>query len=159
MKNINSNKGFTLIELMIVMVIIGIIAGIAVLGYLGVIGGVKDKLSQTRLSALAEAQSRYRIGLGRGRYASLKEIAAARSNTGEPLVPDTILKFDRNHPDEPVVANGWILGEDIENQRTQFRMYLSKDELTALCIHEDGVLRKGRGSKPSSCDRSSEPVE
>lgn len=161
MKKENKEAGFTLIEILIVIVIIAVITGLAVLGYQKVVRGTKDKLAQTRLAVIAEAQSRFRVGMGRGRYATLRELSQTTSNTGERLVPNSILTFTTRTGIYPAVIDGWGLYEERSNLRTQFGVVLYKTDYSTntYCVYEDGILRKGPDSVPTNCTRTSAPLD
>ena len=146
---------------MVVLAIIGIIAAIAGLKYAGVFSGVSNKMQTTRLSVIAEAQSRFRVSMGKGRYASLCELAQTTSNTGEKLLSDkiaagiTVGTYGCTYD----FVDGWKLVEDTSNLRNKFLVQLVNQDLSltdAYCISEDGVLRKGTNS---SCSRTSPPVK
>ena len=161
----HGEQGFTLIEILVVIVIIGIISAIAVLSYTAVQRGIRDKLAQTRLAVFADAENRFRVGLGRGRYATACELANTTSNTGEKLIPETIAKFENpTSTCEEVPVDGWYVTDGLESNgsepslRKQFLIQLVKADgsRATYCISEDGILRK---SDRGACSRSNSPVE
>lgn len=164
-KNTNRAMGFTLIEILVVIVIIAIIASIAVISYSRVQRGIRDKLAQTRLAVLADAQTRFRVGLGRGRYAGVCELANTTSSSGEALINETTAKFDAACA--PVAIDGWSVRDEVANPlnpsadptlRRGFLMFLNNSQAGGVeyCMGEDGVLRR---SNQSGCTRSSEAVQ
>lgn len=64
MRNIRNNKGFTLIELMIVVVIIGILAAIAIPKFSNVGNSAKEKEAQGVVKQVYTLQETYRVRFG-----------------------------------------------------------------------------------------------
>ena len=168
MKNMKKRqKGFSLLELIVVMVIIGIVSAFAVLGYQAVMGGTKDSLQTTRLIQLVDAQNKFKTVKGKRRYASLTELCQ------EGLLNEKVVKFDANCDQTDI--DGWSitpLDESQEYLREHFFVVLRKGELKnspIFCIGDDGILRKGAkpqggiiGHNPKGgvvCDVNSPPVE
>lgn len=58
------NKGFTLLELLVVMVIIGLLAGYVGPKYFAQIGKSEIKVTQAQISALDKALEQYRLDVG-----------------------------------------------------------------------------------------------
>lgn len=166
----NGQKGFTLVEILIAVVIMAILSTIAIIGYTKVTQGMRDRLARTRLAVFAEAQSRFKLGMGRGRYAGACELARTTSNTGELLIPETVARFDGNCT--PIPLGDWYISDDIANQinnptlKNRFIIRLTKGDplggrsTDVYCIAEDGVLRRGISSgRNGGCDRNSPSVE
>jgi len=59
-----ANKGFTLLELLVVMVIIGLLAGYVGPKYFAQIGKSEIKMTQAQISALDKALQQYRLDVG-----------------------------------------------------------------------------------------------
>ena len=55
----NTNKGFTLLELMIVVIILGILAAISVPQLLGMVSKARETEIQTQIASLVRAQNAY----------------------------------------------------------------------------------------------------
>ncbi|MBM4311380.1 MAG: type II secretion system protein GspG [Deltaproteobacteria bacterium] len=77
--HIDAQRGFTLIELMIVIVILGLLAGLVAPRLIGRIGGAKQGTAQAQIEMLATACDTFRLDMGRF-PASLEELIA---NPGE----------------------------------------------------------------------------
>lgn len=166
MKNNKTQRGFTLIEILVVIVILAVIGSIAVLSYNRVQRGIRDKLAQTRLAIFADAQTRFRVGLGRGRYAGVCELSRTMSSTGERLIGETTAKFDAACV--PIEVDTWAVRDEVVNPinpaadttlRRGYLMFLNSSNSPNFeyCMGEDGVLRRGAAS--GDCTEASEPVE
>jgi prepilin-type N-terminal cleavage/methylation domain-containing protein len=168
-------RGFSLIELLIVVVMISIFASIAILYGPAVIKGSKDKLSRTRLATISDAQNRFKSGMGKGRFGSLCELARTPTEDGSVLLPTSVAKFDEGCA--PIAIDGWYVQDDIgagdptQNPalRKTYLIQLRKEdsETERFCMGPDGILRKpkpGRGGGGgtiggSTCTMSSPEVE
>lgn len=84
MRSVKANKGFTLIELMIVVAIVGIIAAIAYPSYTGYVERARRSDAQGALMGLAAAMERHRASNG-----NYQGAASGGGNTGAPAIfPD-----------------------------------------------------------------------
>lgn len=61
----NSQRGFTLLELLVVMVIIGLLAGYVAPKYFAQIGKSEVKTARAQIDALEKALDQYRLDVGR----------------------------------------------------------------------------------------------
>ena len=158
-----NQKGFSLVELLVVVVIVGIISAIATLGYLRTVGSMRDSMTRTRLFQAAQAQSQFRTGLGRRRYAALPELAATVTPQGK-LLSEAVLKLDANNVSQPI--DNWILEQtpgtptDTAYLRNKFDIRIRPANAAGTdkiyCIHEDSVEREG--TLAGGCNRTSPAV-
>jgi general secretion pathway protein G len=58
-------RGFTLLELLVVMVIIGLLAGIVAPQYFAQVGKSSTKVAQAQIESLGQALDQYRLDVGR----------------------------------------------------------------------------------------------
>ena len=169
-KNYQQQQGFTLIELLITIVILAILASVAILYGPAILKGSKDKLAQTRLATVAEAQNRFKGGMGRGRYGSVCELARTPTEDGSVLLPASVAKFDESCA--PVAIDGWFVRDNIgasdpsENMalRKTYMVHLLNQESEEIkfCMGPDGILRKPtppRGGVNGLCTMNSPEAE
>ncbi|HVL37636.1 MAG TPA: type II secretion system major pseudopilin GspG [Burkholderiales bacterium] len=75
MRNLASNRGFTLLELLVVIVIIGLLAGYVAPRYFSQVGKSEVQVARAQLDALEKALDQFR--LDNRRYPSTEEGLAA----------------------------------------------------------------------------------
>jgi type IV pilus assembly protein PilA len=80
MKNIRSNKGFTLVEIMIVVVIIGLLAAMAIPAFQKVRASSQDKAVTNNLRQLSAAADQYFLENGVSTVASNQLVGTSSSN-------------------------------------------------------------------------------
>lgn len=68
---LRANKGFTLLELLVVIVIIGLLSGLVVPRYFDTVGKSKAKIAKAQMTSLEQALDQYRLDVGS--YPSLEQ--------------------------------------------------------------------------------------
>ena len=58
----NNNKGFSLIELLVVVAILGVLAAVGIVSYIGYVSGTQKTVAQSNLHAIAMVQEDFRAG-------------------------------------------------------------------------------------------------
>ncbi|MEO5949814.1 MAG: type II secretion system protein [Candidatus Saccharimonadales bacterium] len=86
-KKMKSEKGFTIVELLIVIVVIGILASIVIVAYNGVQGRAKSSKALTNARAVQDSAEAYNGD--NGSYPLT--LAALRANTNSVTVPSTVI--------------------------------------------------------------------
>lgn len=80
-KNINTKKGFTIVELLVVIVVIGILAGISLVSYSGVTARANAAAMKANLDSVSSAAANYYAGVGY--YPSALHIVDGLDASGE----------------------------------------------------------------------------
>jgi prepilin-type N-terminal cleavage/methylation domain-containing protein len=162
--DLQRQRGFSLVELLIVVAILGILAAISIIGYKAVMGGTKESLVRDRLREVAEAQMQFRVSNGRGRYGTLAELRAARTSAGTPVLNSGVAPVDAGG--NPAASQGWIVREPAGSPsgaalKSAFAVEAAPEDASVsgntYCLFEDAVLRVATGG--NACTRASTEVQ
>jgi general secretion pathway protein G len=99
-----NQKGFTLIELIVVMIILGLLAALVAPKYFGRVGQAKQKAAQTQIELLGTALDSFRLDVGRypttseGLEALIRQPADAEGWNGPYLKKEEIPLDPWRHP-------------------------------------------------------------
>jgi len=159
-RNLNENRkynhnidGFSTLELIVVILVIGILATISVIGYRKVVEAAKDKQLLMAISAIAEAQNRYRLSSTQQRFATVNELLRPSPYTGQPYVNQSIL-----NPYGIPGTDYRIIYEETPSENSWGLIFSSPNNNNCYCVFEDGSIRKISRQFCRRCGRNSEIV-
>ncbi len=145
----NSQKGFTIVELLIVIVITGILAALIIVAYNGIQSRARDADRATDLKSLKIAIERYALDYGYYPVAGTDNLGYSVDNLSAALVPNYIKAIPRD-PQYPASGKvySYVRGVAATNS---YAVYVQGYEVASPCKSGTNVNNGWWGSGVPQC--------
>jgi len=160
-QNLNESKkykyditGFSILELIVVILVVGVLATISVIGYRKVVEAAKDKQVLMAISAIVEAQNRYRLSSTNQRFATVSELLSPSPYTGQPYLNQSVLNT------VGITGTDYrIIRQEVPSENSWGMIFFSASYNKCYCVFEDGGIRTTfNWNRCQRCSRDSEIV-
>jgi prepilin-type N-terminal cleavage/methylation domain-containing protein len=97
-KNLNKERGFTIVELLIVIVVIGILATITIVAYNGVQNRARTTTNQSNANEVRNKSEVYAADTGNGAFPTAAQLEGVATTDASSLSPKVKLLLDSSTP-------------------------------------------------------------